>query len=483
MITFFPQIYEDELAFSVLSRYFEKSGYLTFRDAAEDIFINPRARIEREFFKNLNDECMRVIERQMSVSRLIEKHTMTPYYARFYSDLKKKQIVQGLITQKLDCSKLLGVNQNRTGQRRKLRVCQQCIEEDRAKYGECYFHRKHIMWNVNLCPKHLIRLIEVDFPLDVSASAVGKSAETLVSSVDVLVEDLIGITEIEKQYARYNARLLETSFEIDMSQIIPFIKNRLYGTKYLSARGEHTYFSRLYGDMKEFYAETTIMDSINKEHIQRLLNGKQILFYQVVALLLFLEISVDDVCNIPKDLNRPEMIFDREVRKLKSNGMTRNEIARLLGVSCSVVDIGLGKYKSAGRKMIENRNTYAIDWQEKDKEYFPSVKKLVDEFYDDNRRPRAISLYSVRKEIGISQHWIESMPMCKQYILSHRLSQDGLDLKAVVWAVQQVKDRQEDMALWRVCQIVKIGRERVLLAIINNPDLFENEEYEALINS
>ena len=42
MIGFFPKPYEDELAYSVFARYFERSGYTCFASCSEDLYVNPK---------------------------------------------------------------------------------------------------------------------------------------------------------------------------------------------------------------------------------------------------------------------------------------------------------------------------------------------------------------------------------------------------------------------------------------------------------
>ena len=42
MILYFPTIYPDELMYSVLSRTYAKSGYLSYTQAAEEFFENPK---------------------------------------------------------------------------------------------------------------------------------------------------------------------------------------------------------------------------------------------------------------------------------------------------------------------------------------------------------------------------------------------------------------------------------------------------------
>ena len=483
MITYFPKIYEDELCYSVIARLNNHLGYTSFSYCAEMIFKNPKHKVEKEFIKNLNDVCIEAIKRQISIEKLIEKHTMMPYYARFYSIERKSQIISMMKNQNQDCSKLVGMPQNRTGIKRYLRVCPTCIQNDRNMYGECYYHRTHQMWNIEICPEHDCSLIKTNIPFDSSGTSVAMSAEQewnhLLSVNKEISNPILSNNPIEIKYAHYNHDLLKLPLDIDLSRIIDFIYQRISGTRYMSARGEHKYYSRLHSDMKNYYSDTSIMDNVQKEHIQQMLMGKRLLFHEIVAVLLFLNVSIDELSELNISDLSPEQQFDKKVLALKKQGFSRNAIARQLHVSSSVVDYAFRT--SGGGEKHQNRNSISIDWEQKDKEFFPKVVDVVNRILSDTQnRPQNVSMYKVRRELGIPQHWIENMTSCRDYIQKHRLSQEELDCKAVNWAVDKI--HEEPMKLWKICQIVKIGRERVADVIKNHPELFKEREYQQLLS-
>ena len=49
MISFFPEFYPDELLYSVLSRYYAKSGYTSYIFAAEDLYEKRTVKPDIEF--------------------------------------------------------------------------------------------------------------------------------------------------------------------------------------------------------------------------------------------------------------------------------------------------------------------------------------------------------------------------------------------------------------------------------------------------
>ena len=53
MIGFMPEIYPDELLYSRFARYYERSGYMAYIFAAEDLFQNKNERPDVEFINRL----------------------------------------------------------------------------------------------------------------------------------------------------------------------------------------------------------------------------------------------------------------------------------------------------------------------------------------------------------------------------------------------------------------------------------------------
>ena len=56
MIACFPEQYPDELLFSVFARDYEKSGYLTYRSVAEDLYERHANRPDTDFINPLTED-------------------------------------------------------------------------------------------------------------------------------------------------------------------------------------------------------------------------------------------------------------------------------------------------------------------------------------------------------------------------------------------------------------------------------------------
>ena len=94
-----------------------------------------------------------------TVDSLIQGHTLYPYYRPFLPDERALRLYEnmrgdsgsGLFWR----THLLKSPIPRQGW---FRYCPQCVEEDRALYGECYWHRLHQIYGVLVCPNHHLLL-------------------------------------------------------------------------------------------------------------------------------------------------------------------------------------------------------------------------------------------------------------------------------------------------------------------------------------
>ena len=76
MISYLPEIYPDELAYSWFCRYFVHSGCLTHKMALSDILCKRFCNPSKEFLGNLNPEMQRRIKEIYSIKALILEHTI-----------------------------------------------------------------------------------------------------------------------------------------------------------------------------------------------------------------------------------------------------------------------------------------------------------------------------------------------------------------------------------------------------------------------
>ena len=94
MIGFMPELYDDELLYSVLSRYYARSGHLIYRAASEELFQNPKVRPDVLLVNAYKKEVIDVLGASMET--LVRKHTMFPAYAMFLPYQRRKDAFHSL---------------------------------------------------------------------------------------------------------------------------------------------------------------------------------------------------------------------------------------------------------------------------------------------------------------------------------------------------------------------------------------------------
>ena len=480
-IAYFPQIYEDELFYSVIARYAEHYGGYSFKDAAKSIFINPKRRVEKEFLGNMKLDVLKLAAGERGIDDLILQHTMFPYYSCFFDKNRKWSTIGEIKQQDCDCTKLLGIWQNKTNKKRYLRLCPVCVSEDREKHGEAYWHRGHIMWNVTICPKHHAKLIESDIVLDASGTSVAVSAEYVASTMDIAKIEYETDARIHS-YAKINTELMNKSGVCDMSDILMHLSNSMIEKGYTSKRGHYKYHAKLYEEMQKYYSGTYIMSDISPNSIQNTLKGKRSVPHEVAALMEFWNITVEDISK-KANKNTFEYEFDEKVKQLILEGKSNAQIAVIMGCCKSEIRyIRNEVFVLKEKKDTYNKNcSSGIDWHKVDVEWFNKVKLTVDNILaEEMNRPKALSLYAVRKELGLSQHWIESMPSCRTYIEEKMVHNKTLDARATAWAIKRLKENGQEIRVWRIATVIKIGVERITQAIEDYPTYF-NDDYDDLM--
>ena len=74
MLGQFPKPYPDELLYSVLARYYVRSGYSNYVFVAEDLFQNRYVRPSFEYISPLNDEVTGCLRKNDTIQDVLLQH-------------------------------------------------------------------------------------------------------------------------------------------------------------------------------------------------------------------------------------------------------------------------------------------------------------------------------------------------------------------------------------------------------------------------
>lgn len=484
MISYFPELYPDELAYSLLARFYVQSGYLSYIYAAEDIYNSKTVRPDPEFLNPLRDEVKNHIVKKISMEKLIEYHTMYPYYGRFLGKYRRQIAFKEMVSMGTQYRNYLAIPTNKEKAKRFLRYCPICAKEDRNQYGETFWHRSHQLLEVNVCYKH--RCLLQNTPVVIS----GKSSPNLVAAENVVSveENVIPCTNsIEIQLAEYVTNVFHSP--VDMESDVPvgkFIHSRITGTEYVSVRGEQRNITLLYEDFMKYYSSLPKQGLSEIWQIQKVFTEYRYNTYEICQLAMFLNIPVTDLVHMSLPQKSQKEIFDEKVRKLRRKGMKYPEIAKVMGASYDVVKpIGEQRYGIYEKKTQNSKKCGAkpLDWNRMDAELLPAVKEAIKEIYGDGtHRPHKVTVYAVCRYMNLPDKKFEKLPICKAEILKYHESQEQYWAREVVWAVCQLQKDGIELCWKRIRDRTNMRKEN-FIACLPYIDEIEDEELAYQIRS
>ncbi len=125
--------------------------------------------------------------------------------------------------------------------------------------------------------------------------------------------------------------------------IADYLVNQLQGTQYYSRRNKMRRLSLLQADFFRFYGDVDLR--VSQCRIQRILCNQRFNAFEICLLGLFLGLSPDEKKTKKIDASRGENLYDKEIRRLREQGLNYAQIARQMHASYNVVkSIGEGRY-------------------------------------------------------------------------------------------------------------------------------------------
>jgi len=134
----------------------------------------------------------------------------------------------------------------------KLKVCEVCIAEDRAVFGESYWHRSHLLPGVSFCSRHSYPLIQTSLPLNRMQSA----SLLLPSEVSVIPGSGVRIPSLEaaQTFTRLSAVILDRHTTAETMLWLASYRDQARRQGYIKA-GDYLASRHLARDFKEFYGD------------------------------------------------------------------------------------------------------------------------------------------------------------------------------------------------------------------------------------
>lgn len=421
MIAYLPELYPDELAYSWFCRYYAHSGYLTHKSALEDILYKRHNNPSKEFLGRLSSDMTEAIKRKYSIEEIILKHTMVPQYARFIPLDQKKNAVYHIGYDFCDAHHLFAILPRHETDAF-LKYCPVCAEEDRQKYGETYWHRLHQLRNVQVCAIHGCLLQNSTIPAKSEGDFTLCPAETNIKTEYPVMESN------KDRYAltKYICDVFNSPVDFEKDTPISVVLyNAMKKSRYMKSSGKSRYTKQFADDMQVFYRNIDLPDIASIYQIQRVLLGNRYDFSVVCQIAYYLGVSIAE---------------------LTAPTLTEKEIS-----------------EEQDSHYIKNREI--IDWSLYDAETAPKLESVARSIYDgtsnSSGRPERVSEKIIYREMGLPQHRLEILPMCRAMFEKYSESYEENWARRVIWAYKKLSSENKPFYWSDIRQLTGVKKSNI----------------------
>lgn len=486
MINWFPKMYDDELLYSVISRYKRRSGIYLKKSIMEDFYDKSVGMFQILFPIYLGKMSeMLPINSDIKPEELILNHTMYPYYTKFLP----KNIADDIFFSMLngDNKSIMIKARLHNGEmvgNRYLKYCSLCIKEDMKNLGESYWRREHQVIGVWFCYKHRIQLKESNI------------TTSKTNNRYVCVEDIKETNQrvINNNFLKYNIRYIElvkelkikNQKEIDLQSINNFY---LYKLKLLNLTTEggqirirelsemflryypKEYLQLMQSDIEDINSQKNWLSKFfSKKH------SKSILRHLLV--LQFLDSSVDEMIKFNEDTCFNKIIhkksdkrkYDLEQRKIqwleiiKNNpNKSRVELAEISPrIRNYIYKYDREWYYKVTPKNNKKVGKQLINWEEKDEEMCEKVKTVVEKLYNLKGKPVRICTLSIKRELSNEEN-CTNPNLIKTNELIKKLTEDKESFRErkILWAYKELLKNGEKISINKIKNKAGLGNLKI----------------------
>ncbi len=417
MIKFLDPIYPDESVYSYLCRLYTHSGFVCHRGFANTIFARWNENPEYNFINPLNKEFRDMLERFIPYKELLLEHTLFTYYARFLPKEKRIRAYEYALTNEALLRQYLPITQRKN--EHYLSYCPKCVEEDREKYGECYFHIQHLIPSVHVCPLHNCELIDTVLPNR------GRCATLIPLEQIISTYGLDKAVEYEEEdvniiVAKYINEVIHQPLNLDIDIPISDYLTVKLRDRYVSIRGERRNLVELNRDMAVYFDGLKFYD-ITKQRLSYIFKNEYFTPYDILLVAKFENIIPQDLCSYSGYIEPKHITFDRKVRALSQQGKNTYEIGEIMNVCHQVVrEVLMGKYdkpKIQGSYRPYRSSKY--DWTTIDDNCCKEFNSKVENYIASN--PKAIISRRIVGELfDLKDKSLRNLPRLQQMIMEYK---------------------------------------------------------------
>ncbi|WP_442598193.1 TnsD family Tn7-like transposition protein [Neobacillus sp. D3-1R] len=479
MINFLPLIYEDELLFSVISRYKQICGMESKRALEMDLFkIYKRMGRKSVLFPQYLDTFVSNLPptSKLSIKEIITNHTMYPFYTAMLSEQKSQSVFIAMEKGYGKCiENMVGMAGSKVKSTNYLRYCPKCYKEDLEEIGESYWRRLPQVPGALYCPTHKV--------LYKDSNVVITDCRNDFYCVD---EDTCN-TEVmmdtnPNQFMLLNLRYMENVSYLfkqhvikkDLTFIINFYIDRLR-ERGLASKGGKIYIERLIEAFLSYYPSDylelmqSVVDIEKEANWLRLFvrnNNKNRSPLRHLLFLQFLGITVEELYSTKSTTGKQTILlkrtplFDVEERRKqwlmiieKNPGVSRSQLKQIgKGLHTWIYVNDREWYEEVTPRTRERKQkAEIIDWEKRDEGCLEFAKSAVERILNAEGKPIRITPSTIRREIGVSR-WFNHAKLLKtrQYISDVTEDIESYRVRKIVWAIEEMIKQGEKLTVYKI---------------------------------
>lgn len=373
-IAYFPLIYQDELFYSVLSRFYKHTGLLSNRDALKLVYGNVNSKIDGFFLGKISPELKEAALKQKPLEEIIMENTLFSYYARFLDF--------GESFSKVLNGEALSLPRNKD---RYLKKCPLCCKEDRENYGEAYYHRSHQI--LSCCTKHRCRLISTNIKI---------SKDNRISFIPLeedKFDEVLFPTEREYMFDIYREEFLN----------YPVYRGSFLNTKLIKEKIGNRSLKQVFGELRDFYNDSNIYSLKEHFYISKILNGIKTDPDSILELTFYLDIKIEELFASEKEESEKRELV---IKKQRDYTNWEEEDKKYL----PLVKEKIQEFKTSNppKRITVRAISQEFNFPSKRMDKLSSCKKEVinnEESYDDFRIRKIIWAINKCHKEGIPLNW------------------------------------------------------------------------------
>ena len=500
MLSSFPNPYPDEILYSTVARYHQRSGNILFRQTVEELFGDRSAHSAVVLPAGLGALAEQTEAYGLDFDCLLYEHTLYPYNTAFFNTKTAVEIYDWAKDSRpgsVNCQ--LGLYGSKILQPGHLRFCPECYAEELKQFGEGYWHRIHQTPGVLICERHHCPLLETTVPYlskgsntyTVAAPDKLFPAKYVSLPTPVARQQAIWIAE-DIRYLYENYERIRTAFNKHNSGFQNLFLKLLQIQGLVSDGGmlrinayRHRFLAYFDSDLLNKLG-LSFDEQVGRPWIVSMCRGGKYNVHPLYFILMarFLCGGLARLVDLAEKYTPAELKFSVEPRKRVADHEQKLEVyrSRWLAACQQMPDAGQNEIrKTEGaaytwlnrhdkewlsqhpkeRKPRGGNCTYA-DWAGRDSEYSKLIPEAAKRLRTQEGKPVQVTKTKLLQAIGcgmLPARELERLPMTEKAIAQAVEDRMAYRMRKMLWAEQELILSGEPVVKWRLMKTAGIRDE------------------------